>query len=627
MTAGITRHILPTIVAGLLVAAAPTRAELPAAERLAPADASLVVTVPDWETAAAALRSTSMQRALDDPALKPLVDRIKADVALSLQGGFSEKDRKYFEEFVGLLKGQVTFILGDPRKIVERSEIPPVTVVVGVKDQADKLADFMERSLRDEEKSHVVREKIAGGQLITLVPTKTGEGEEHPADRSKMFLAVAGEMLVVGFDRGEVEAVLRRRNGAFADALEGNTVFQSDRARFFRDAKGWAWVNVGEVVRYAFAKAEPVNANPASPFALALDVRRLLNALGLGGWKSLAMALDFDERGGEADVFINLPEAERKGLFKLLETERQSAAPPAFVPDDVAKYSRWRKDGQELINILERTAAEAMPPFAGFISMMIDQAGKAKNPDFDFRRQFIGNLGNDLISLTWAPKALTLPALSAPPALYLIGSGNPPALMDALVTAQSAMGMPGAKAKEEEFLGQKIVSLPAGIEIGADGKPAGTKFMHLTTGRGYLAVGTDRERVEDFIRGGSKADSLAETAGFRRAAETAGGLATGWLFYQNPVDTLRMMVAAVKKDPNAIDKLLGPQGFKAIVIPPGSTPGTEPKKTLKEQMAEYVQLLPDFAVLEKYMNFSIGTVTTEREGILLRSFTPEKQGR
>ena len=610
-------------LAGFLLSLGAIDAELPPPERLAPAKASLVVTIPDWEAAADALRSTSLHRALQDPALRPLVERIKEDVARSFQGSLSEKDRKYFDEFLGLLKGQATFIFGDPRAMLQHPDVPPFTFVIGVKDQAAKLADFMERSLKDEERSHVVREKIADGELITLVPVKAGQDERAATDEGKMHLAIAGEMLVAGFDRGAVEDVLRRRAGGLGDALETDPVFQADKARFFRGAKGWAWLNVASVVKLALEQMEPAKPNPGNPFAMALDMRRLMTALGLTGWKSLSVALDYGARGGEADVFLNLPAGERKGLFKLLETEQKASAPPTFVPGDVAKYTRWRRDAQELIKLLEQTAAEAVPPFAGFISMMIDQAGKAKNPDFDFRRQFIGNLGNDLISLQWAPKAFTMNALSAPPTLFLIGSGNPGALLDALVTAQSAMGMPGMSAKEAEFLGQRVVSLPSGVEIGPDGKPAGPKFVHVTTGRGYLVIGTDRERVEDFIRGGSKADSLAETAGFRRAAEAAGGLGTGWLFYQNPVSTMKMMLQAVKSDPELVDKLIGANAALPSPSEPDEVPAGPDRAELKKQIADYVRLLPDFDTLAKYMNFSIGTVSTEKGGILLRSFTPE----
>lgn len=617
--------LFPLFLAVALVPRFQLQAELAPAERLAPRDASVVVTVPDWESAATALRRTSFHRMLNDPAMKPLTDRIRLDFIRSIQGAIAEKDLKYFEEFAGLLKGQVTLIVGDARGILENLEVPPVTFVFDMKDQGGKLADFIDRSLKDEEKAHVVREKIAGGELISLIPAKETKTEDEEEKVSPtVFMAVVREILVAGFDRKSVEDILRRGQGGLADSLVDNPVFRADQARFLRGTKSWAWVNVAAMVKIAKDKAEPAKTEPANPFAMALDVGKILDAIGLSGWKSLAIGMDFDERGGKADLFLNLPEAERKGLFKLLATEKRPSAPPAFVPGDVAKYARWRKDGQEAIQTLERAVTEAVPTFAGFFSMMIDQAGKAKNPDFDFRRQFIGNLGNDIISLQWAPKAFTLNELGAPPLMYLIGSGNPAALLDALVTAQSSMGMPGMNMKEEEFLGQRLVSLPAGVAIGPDGQPAGTKYLHITTGRGYLVIGTDRERVEDFVRGGSKADSLGEIPGFRQAAESAGGLGTGWLVYQNPVNTLKMMITAVKNDPGAIEKLFGPAAFRTIFIAPGSMPGKEAEgKTMKEQIVEYVQLLPAFDTLVKYLNFSVSTMSTEREGILFRNFTPE----
>jgi len=306
-----------------------------------------------------------------------------------------------------------------------------------------------------------------------------------------------------------------------------------------------------------------------------------------------------------------------------LETEHRSSAPPSFVGDDVAHFVRWRKSGEEALQILEKTLAEAMPMAAGFLTMMIDQVGKMKNPDFDFRRQFIGNLGDDIMTIQMTPKEFTLDALFSPPTLYLIGSGNPDALLDATMTAQSSMGIPGMDAKGEDFLGKQIYAMSAGVKLGVGGKPAGQRHLFATTARGYMAIGTERELIEDFIRGGGAANKLSEINGFRQAVEKVGGLGTGWFFYDNPLDMLNMLLTSFKQNPNALESLFGPVFFKAILINPNSSTGSDPGMTIQQRMTEYIALLPDFKQIAKYMSFSVGSAMTDADGILIRAYSPD----
>lgn len=607
----------------LLASALFVRADLPAPERLAGRDATVIFTVPDWSSAVSAFKSTASGRLLEDPAMKPLIERIKKDFRESISAEMSEKDQKYLDEFLSLLEGQITVVLDDLSDIGKNPEMPPLSIIFDVKDKAGKLADFMNRSIEDEDELQVVREKVAGGEVFSMISK-----DKKKKAGGNMYVGISGSMLAIAFEKEKVANLIRRKNGDLQNSLADNPTFRADHARFFRNAKGYLWANVEELMKLARENSQPPAQNQqTNPFAMAMDPMKMFNALGLMGWKSFAMASDFDSQGADVQAFLNVPETGRKGLFKLFETSQQAAGPLPFVAGDVAKFMRWRKSGQDLLNIIERTMAEAVPPFAGFISMMIDQAGKTKDPNFNFRQQFIGNLGDDMITVQRTPKEFTLESLASPPTLYFIASSSPDALLDALVTAQSSMGIPGMKANNEEYLGKRIVAMPAGVKMGPGGKPAGPKSVYVTAARGYMVIGSERALVEDFIRGGNPPRGLTEVNGFRRAAEQVGGLGTGWFFYENPADTLNMLLTSLKKDPNVLQRFFGPGMFNMIMVNPNKKVGSKPTVKMEQRVAEYIKLLPDFNQIAKYLNFTVGSVSSDASGILLRSYTPDKIGR
>jgi len=56
------------------------------------------------------------------------------------------------------------------------------------------------------------------------------------------------------------------------------------------------------------------------------------------------------------------------------------------------KFTRWRLDLPKAWATLESTLTEAIPQAAGFIKLIVDNAGKDKDPNFDLRKNLIANL-------------------------------------------------------------------------------------------------------------------------------------------------------------------------------------------------------------------------------------------
>lgn len=599
-------------------------AQLPPPERLLGADTTFVLTVPDWSAAVSAFKQTSGAKMFDDPALKPLFDRIASDFKKILASDLPDENKEDAERMMKILRGQITVALGDPKVAMVNPDQIPLILIVDAKDRRKDLEEFTKKLFTEKEGTQVIRERVAGGELITVV---TGQD----AGPEKLYFARSGSMFAASPHKQNLTDLIRRKNGDLQNTLAENTTFRANQARFLREAKGYMWVNVAALVKLAKDMAPEPKADAANPFAMSFNVKTILSAVGFDGWRSLTMAIDYDSQGSDMDLFLNVPEAQRKGLFKLIETSDRTAAPPPFVSDDVAHFMRWRKSGEEFYQTLEQMLMGISPMIGASLNMMLGQAGKTKDPNFDFKRQFIGNLGDDFMVIQKSPQEFSLSALSTPPTLYLVGSGNPTVLLDALVTAYSSMGMGmmGGKAKEEEFLGKRMIAIPAGPKMGADGKIDGQQIIYVTTARGYLAVGTERPVVEDFIRGAGGNKTVNGVSGFRAAVEKAGGTGTGWFTYDNPSDTLKVFVDALKKDPDALKNLFGAGLFNAITTQPGGAKSNGKKSPfdMEKTIADYVKLLPEFEQLQKYITFSVGTVKSDADGILVRGYTPDRTNR
>ena len=81
--------------------------------------------------------------------------------------------------------------------------------------------------------------------------------------------------------------------------------------------------------------------------------------------------------------------------------------------------------------------------------MALASAGKEKDPNFDLKKNLIGNFGDDIITIVKAGPGGT----NKPVSLRLIASPNANELVGALRTAASLMPTGAEGLKEREFLG------------------------------------------------------------------------------------------------------------------------------------------------------------------------------
>ena len=264
--------------------------------------------------------------------------------------------------------------------------------------------------------------------------------------------------------------------------------------------------------------------------------------------------------------------------------------------------------------------AQIDPSIAGMLQLMLSSAGKEQDPNFDLKKNLIGNLGDDVITYQKPPDSATTGDAANPPTLILIGSPQPEQLADAVRLIMSLMPPPlsSAPLMEREFLGKKIYSIntmaPTVPGETADASAPGTATLSFAASAGYLAFSTDNATLEEYLRSAeSTGKKLRETAGLGEAIEKVGGADTGYFSFEDQVETWRTLFKTVKADPEAFTKSLS--------LATGET-------AEQSRLARWfdLTLLPEFSEIEKYFSIALVSGKVGSEGYLFRAYAPYPSG-
>lgn len=520
-------------------------------------------------------------------------------------------------DYAALLQGQLTVAVTRNGWQGTADPLPGLVIIVDTADKADQLKTRLaelRRKLTDA--GHTLKtEKIRDAEF-TALPLSP---EEAPGPKPALFFGQVGAVLVAGTVTRDLDRVVAGLQGGGLPTLAEETVFADDSQRLFREAYGYGWVHFSPLVEVISTLAKGAAAG-ARDNSMTPQPDKIIEALGLKGLKSFGIALRSGTEGGYVDLNLNAPRLERKGLLRLLATEPKDASIPPFVPADASAFWRWRLDGQRFWASLEAMLEEIQPGMLGFFTAQLDAALKEKDPNLNFRRSFLMNLGDDLIAYQKPPRSTAPADLLAQPSLTLIGSPNPGQLLGALRSAISLLPGPLATAeiKEREFLGQRIYTLTI-PDLTGGGKPTP---IHLAASGGYLAISGDTAMLEEFLRrADAGAKPLAGVPGLREAAERVGGTANGLFGFQNDAESLRVFWEALRGNKNLFMDLLTSQN-------PALKGALSEEEDVQKAVAEWLDfaLLPPFEQVARYFHFSVFAGEISNAGYQLRFFTPTPPG-
>jgi len=608
------------LAAALLLAATLHRApaQIPAADHLLPDDLSAMATIPDWPRFANFEGGSSWSRLWKDPAMKPFREKFNARFKETVLDPLERELGIKFADYAELLQGQVTVALTPPAEgsgdtfgmlalldTKDKSEILATRLAEVKKRWTDGGREVRTEKLRETDFNVVlIARKDLAALAAKIIP---GASADEPDDgKSKaVYLGQAKSLLIVGENPKTIEKVLARLAGTEVPSLAELPDFQKSRHAVFRDTLAAGWL------RFAPILAQLMKRTADAPATLPVDA--ILAASGLSALKSIAVNLSGNAEGASFQTFLQMPEASRTGLFKAFAWEQKDSAPPPFVPGDASEFTRVRIPAARAWSTIEATLAKIDPNMAGFSQIIIstiETAGKERNPDFSFRKNFVENLGDDLMVYQKPPKE-GQPVVATPPQLLLIGSPQPAQLVETIRVIGMLSPVDGPK--EREFLGKKIyaIATPAmGVPQGddAEGAAPAPQILSFTASGGYVALSTDSALIEEFLRRGEDSDkSLRDLPGLNAAIQKAGGGDLGLLLVENQRDTARSLFASFKDDPENL-------GVYGLLIPPDA----------EEELTQWLDpaLLPPFDQIAKYFGITVTTGQITPEGWHFNVFTP-----
>jgi hypothetical protein len=433
--------------------------------------------------------------------------------------------------------------------------------------------------------------------------------------KTEWLMGQSDSLLIIGSSAKDIEKVLIRQAGGSVPSLSEQPAFASSFNAMFRDALSYGWVNLKAIVDLAARQMPQRTDEDAQDQGNPLMPRpdKILSALGLTGLQSLSLSLRQEPEGSVAQVRIAVPESARKGLFKILAFEAKDAGPPPFVPADAVQFSRVRLDLPKAWQALENTLVEAVPQMAGVIKLLVDNAGKDRDPEFDLRKNLIANLGDDIVSYQKAPRKQTLQDLESPPSLWLISSPKAEQLAASLRALSSVIPQRSAKVREREFLGRTVYSINFSLPS-MDGRPSPDRLLNYAASGSYVVFSYDQAMLEEYLRNsGTAPKALRDTPGLAQAAQKVGGLGTGFFSFENQLESTRAMLEILKKESGSLANLFGGASVAARF-------GLPDDKTLQEWVD--FSLLPPFEQVARYFHFVVSAGAMTPEGIQLTVFMP-----
>ena len=505
--------IFPILFAALLTLAAPVYAAIPPVENLLPADTLFLLDAPDCAALRAASHQSPQWLFWNDPAMKPFHDKFVAKWEAEFIAPLERDLGVKLDDFAGLPQGQFAFALTQNGWNGTNDANPGLLLLLDTKNKSNvlktNLANLRQKwaqagkSLQTETLHGIPFSVVTlssndmPGVLAKIFPTaqpvqELGK-ENKPSPPGKLFVGQFESLLIAGNSRSVVETVSARLTGGSNPSLSGNPVFAADRlSQFHGSPLYYGWFNARDFfnVLAHIPQAEP-NPDAPSPFP-AIPWTKILNASGFTGLKSISFACRQTPEGAKADFFISAPEADRQGLIKMISANQKDANPPSFVPADAVKFFRWRVDGQQAWATLQKMVGEISPMALASLNSFIaiaNSSAQQQDPNFDIRKNLIGNLGDDWISYQKKPTGTTLADLNQPPSIFIFASPHPDQTALAL---KNVMGLGAAARKpgaDAGFSGSENLYHPPAAPAPPRERPtAAPRSLYCTASGGYVAI-------------------------------------------------------------------------------------------------------------------------------------------
>ncbi len=585
--------IVPALISFTLISSAKAAEDTKSLQSLLPTETVLVMAAPNYASAKKHFKSGASAQFWDSAEFKPfrkkLVNGFEENVLVRIE----EELAIDFEAFEEMASGPVALAVVPG---LAAGEEPALLLLLDAGRKSFALRRTLSRMEREWKKADrkVSETEISGIDFTTL---------SEPEGNRQMHVGRVGTQLVIGTNPAQIEGVLARLNGNGDGPLADNAAFAASHSALLKEADFYVWTNPSAILPQLLD-------NLPDGAELGIDFGEVVNALGINGLGTFAMAYSERPSGAHYELFIGLPKAKRKGLFGLLETKRVDASPPPFVPTNVGSFLRWRLDMDAAWKNLDKLILKLSPDVANMVEFTVGLLGKDKDANFDFRKRFLNNFGDDLILYQMPPKGTALNDIGAGPIVVLVKSPNPDELIKGIGAVPGILPPPlNETAMLPRRLGDHTVYSFELTEFPDPSTGELVKMELLLAARdGYMAVATDTDLLQMFLDG-KTSGSLAKRDGLVTAAASVGGMDSGIFGYQNDRNMVLNTMDTLRDNADQFDMILSmipTDGFGEV------------------SLSEWLDfsLLPTGSKIEKYFDFTVYGAETNDRGISLKMFSP-----
>ena len=571
----------------------PSLAAAPTLENLLPAETIAVVAAPNYATAEKNFNAGAVGQLWNSTEMKAFRKKFEDGFTDNVLARVQKQHGIDVEAFEELADGPVALGLVAPQNPGQQ---PSVLFLMDAGKKTFTLGRVISRLERNWKKNGRKTSRTTVGK--TKFTTLIGASEQpvlHVGREKGLFLA--------GTDTGLLEGVLARNKGEGTAALAANEVFVADSAALLTRADAFAWANLSEVLPQLIDSAP-------SEAEVGLDVGEILNSLGLDGIRSVATVFREQTEGAHFDMYLGLPEAKRTGFLGLLETKKIDSAPPASVPANAELFQRWRLDMAATWENFETLLTDTAPDVANMIEFTVGLLGKDKDQNFDFKKSFFQNLGDDVIVYQVPPKVKQLETVGTGPILMLVKSPSPDDLIKAVGAIPGILPPPlNETLLLPRRLGDHTVYSFGLMEIPdpTTGEMVKTEIL-FGAKDGYLVAGTNKELLQAHLDG-SAGPSLSDRAGLAAAAAKVGGLQSGFFGYQNDSSVIQHAAGSLLENAALFEAALS------------AVPTDDLGEVALSDWLD-LSLLPSGVEMGKYFDFTVFGAINQPHGITLKYFSP-----
>ena len=415
-----------------------------------------------------------------------------------------------------------------------------------------------------------IRAFFPRSESVGSATTNTGPLTEILAGRINSWL-------ILGTRKADLEQVCSALGGTRSTETFARQ-FGTNHPVILPQAMLYSWIDAASLLG-VLARNYPLPAAGAAGPADEITPETLIKTTGLGKVRTLFFSAREAPGGLLYQMTWAVPEADRQGVVRLLAAESKPCTPLPFVSPEVVEFDRWRVDGRKAWATLQQIFTGISPHWTNSAALILETANAAarlKDPTFDINTNLFGNLGDDIIIIERPPQDFTPEAVDSPPALYLLGSPNPPQLAAALSSILIFLDREAETPKTREFAGVTIRSVPLPTLPFAASRPAAgatPRRLHYAPAQGYVALSTDAAFLEQFLQSTNPpASNILAQADFPGAVQQVVEPATGLFGFNHRLNLIRSLWPAARTATNATAaSVVGfDYGFSAGIGEPGA---------------------------------------------------------